>query len=57
MPTDDQRLESERVNKLAFQLCEEWQKSQRRDHGYALDEITAFMAGVIAAERAARRTP
>lgn len=51
MPTTEQRRESTRINELAFRLCAEWQKSKHRQHGFSLDEIGAFMAGVIAAER------
>lgn len=49
MPTYEQRQEYERINKLAFKLCEQWQRENPRQHGYSIDEISAFMAGVVAA--------
>lgn len=52
MPTNEQRGKDQRINALALRLCQQWQKSQRRQHGFSLDELGAFMAGVVAAERA-----
>jgi len=36
---------------IAFKLCEEWQAAQHRHHGFAVDELTAFMSGVKASLR------
>jgi hypothetical protein len=44
---------------IAQELCENWQKSQRPRTGYTLDELAAFMSGVMAGlayQRAAQTT-
>lgn len=33
---------------IAQQLCENWQKSTHRQNGFSLDELSAFMTGVMA---------
>lgn len=50
MPTDAQRKEEAEINRLAFELCDLWQAEQRRP--VSIDEMSAFMAGVVATRRA-----
>ena len=40
-----------------MKLCDEWQGSQRRHSGFAIDELNAFMAGVKAADAILASTP
>ena len=58
MPTEEHRRESARINALALRLCDEWQKAQTGAWGrsFALDELGAFMAGVVAAENAREKS-
>lgn len=57
MATPESRREAETLNALALRLFEQWESAFRPQNGYALPEKSAFMAGVIAAEIAAGRTP
>lgn len=48
MPTEAQRHSDALLNALAMQLCTQWQKDNPRLHGWSIDELSAFMAGVMA---------
>jgi hypothetical protein len=49
--------ERQRHNELAVRLCQEWQERQRPKRPFTLGEISAFIAGVVAAKEATALAP
>jgi hypothetical protein len=56
MPTAEQREKDRIASERAQRLCGEWQREEMKRRGASrggipIDEMSAFMAGVMAAER------